>query len=132
MPVVRLAEKAMAAAGNRHDVLNTLGTALYRAGRYQEAIERLQAGIAAHENKTGGPHDWLVLAMAHHRFGHAVEARQWMDKAVQELDKEATRRTNSAIETALPTPRTARSWTQRLELDLFRREADALCPQNTQ
>ncbi|HEV3260898.1 MAG TPA: hypothetical protein VG013_28865, partial [Gemmataceae bacterium] len=31
--------------------------------------------------------NWLVLAMAHHRLGHADEARRWLDKADQWIKK---------------------------------------------
>jgi hypothetical protein len=59
--------------------LNTLGAALYRAGRSEEAIRRLQEGI----RKRGGaslPQDWVFLAMAHHQLGHDAEARDWLDR----------------------------------------------------
>ncbi len=60
-------------------LLNTLGAILYRAGRYQEAVDRLDAGLAARKTE-GLPHDWAFLALAHHRLGNTVEARRWRDK----------------------------------------------------
>jgi hypothetical protein len=30
--------------------------------------------------------NWLVLAMAHQRLGHADEARKWFDKAARWMD----------------------------------------------
>jgi uncharacterized protein HemY len=118
------------ANAQRHcTILQGLAFMRTKNGQYQEAIDRLQAGIATREGKTGGPHDWLVLAMAHHRLGHEAEARQWLDRAVQELDKESTLPVDSDAGTARATARTARSWTDRLELDSFRREAESLLKQ---
>jgi tetratricopeptide (TPR) repeat protein len=78
---VRLAEVALRDGPEsfRDIYLNTLGAALYRAGRYDEAIRRLQEGI---ERRGGAslPEDWPFLAMAHHRLGHQSEARRWLDK----------------------------------------------------
>jgi hypothetical protein len=59
--------------------LNTLGAALYRAGRSQEALRRLEEGV----RKRGGeslPQDWVFLAMAHHQLGHHAEAHAWLDR----------------------------------------------------
>jgi tetratricopeptide (TPR) repeat protein len=78
---VRMAEFAVrdCAESLKGLFLNTLGAALYRAGRFDEAIQRLQEGI---ERRGGAsvPEDWLFLAMAHHRLGHQPEARRWLDK----------------------------------------------------
>jgi WD40 repeat protein/Flp pilus assembly protein TadD len=77
---VRLAEIAVRGigAGDKHAVLDTLGAALYRAGRYDEAIGQLEEGIRLR----GGEHpgDWPFLAMAHHRLGHRDQARRWLDR----------------------------------------------------
>jgi tetratricopeptide (TPR) repeat protein len=58
--------------------LNTLGTALYRTGRFEDAIHRLEEGIQLR----GGselPQDWVFLAMAHHRLGHRDLARRYLE-----------------------------------------------------
>jgi eukaryotic-like serine/threonine-protein kinase len=79
---VRLAEMAVKDTvdpGQRHVTLNTLGAALYRAGRFELAASRLNEAIDAR----GGledPLDWPFLAMAHHRLGHRDEARRWLDR----------------------------------------------------
>src|SRR5262249_9508198 len=78
--VVRLAEKAMAAKPKDYVTLNTLGVVLFRAGKLEAAIERLNQAINAFD-KQGDAWDWLPLAMAHHHLGHAEEARRFMDKA---------------------------------------------------
>jgi len=59
--------------------LNTLGAALYRAGRLEEAIRRLEEGIQL-RNGTSIPQDWVFLATAHHRLGHRAQARQYLDR----------------------------------------------------
>jgi Flp pilus assembly protein TadD len=59
--------------------LNTLGAALYRAGRFEEAIRRFEEAIASRMGDTE-PLDWPFLAMAHHCLGHRDEARRWLDR----------------------------------------------------
>jgi eukaryotic-like serine/threonine-protein kinase len=78
---VRLAEFAVNGfpAGQKHLALNTLGAVLYRAGRFEDAIRRLEEGTKA-RNGADEPLDWPFLAMAHHRLGHRDEARRWLDK----------------------------------------------------
>jgi tetratricopeptide (TPR) repeat protein len=79
---VRLAEDSVQKAESADDKasrLNTLGAALYRTGRYDEAIQRLGEG-----NRLQGaeslPSAWPLLAMAHHGLGHHDDARRWLDR----------------------------------------------------
>jgi eukaryotic-like serine/threonine-protein kinase len=78
---VRLAEAALAGfpEASKNMVLNTLGAALYRAGRFDECIRRVDEGIKA-GGRGGVPQDWVFLVMAHHRRGDRAEARRWLDK----------------------------------------------------
>ena len=78
---IRLAEIAVrgADASDKPNCLNTLGAALYRAGRYDEAIGRLEEAIRL-RGGASVPDDWQFLAMAHHRLGHRDEARRWLDR----------------------------------------------------
>src|SRR5262245_13920490 len=79
------ADLAHGGAGDSTDkpyFLNTLGAALYRAGRYDEAIRRLEEGIRLQGGESL-PVDWAFLAMAHHRLGHRAEARRWLDRLRQ-------------------------------------------------
>src|SRR5262249_55218522 len=80
---LKFVERAIASNPTRYPAAtyrNTLGIALYRAGRYDEAVQRLNESIAL--QKQGGTYrDWLFLAMAHHRLGHADEARRGLDQA---------------------------------------------------
>jgi tetratricopeptide (TPR) repeat protein len=60
----------------------TLGAVLYRAGRYDEAIRRLEEQRQAQGN-VGLPATWAFLAMAHHRLGDREEALRWLDQLRQ-------------------------------------------------
>jgi WD40 repeat protein len=102
--VVRLAERAVAGEA-RGDRLGTLGAALYRAGRHEQAAARLHAAIKAH-GREGTFREWFFLAMAAHRLGQAEEARRCLDRAVLKGEKEAD------------------GWQQRQERDLLRAEAE--------
>ncbi len=78
---VRLAEAAVRAApdSSKLNALNTLGAALYRAGRFDEAIRRLE-DCTRLQGGEGGHDEWVFLAMAHHRLGHRELARRWLDR----------------------------------------------------
>jgi tetratricopeptide (TPR) repeat protein len=61
-----------------------LGAALYRAGKYQEAITVLS------ENKdTNGAYDWLFLAMAHHGLGQKRRAEKYLNESLDWIDRYA-------------------------------------------
>jgi tetratricopeptide (TPR) repeat protein len=70
---VRLVESV---AADQANALNTLGVALYRAGRFEEAIKRLDERVRINNV----PEDWAFLAMAHHRLGNYDEPRRWLAK----------------------------------------------------
>jgi hypothetical protein len=58
--------------------------------------------------------------MAHHRLGHAVEAREWLNKAVQWMDQAGQEKGKDAgVKVPMP-------WNRRLTLQLLRREAETL------
>ncbi len=69
---LRWAEAASRVAPDSGMVLNTLGVAQYRTGRYARAVGTLER--AADLNK-GTPADLAFLAMAHHRLGQLEPAR---------------------------------------------------------
>jgi WD40 repeat protein/tetratricopeptide (TPR) repeat protein len=108
--LVRLAELAVNGASeeNKHRYLNSLGAAFYRAGRFEDALRRLEEGI----RKGGGGsvfQDWAFLALAHHRLGHRIEARHWLDR----------------LRSYRPDTKPNTFWHD-LELRLLRREAEAV------
>jgi hypothetical protein len=63
----------------RHHFGNAFGGLLLRAGRPDEAIARIQEGIAAATDMQI-PTDWTFLALAHARKGQLAEARQMLER----------------------------------------------------
>src|SRR5262249_32102425 len=94
--------------GAKADAVTTLGAALYRAGRYDQAIGRLEEAIRARGGQ-GRPRDWAFLALAHHRLGHRAEARGWLRRLREHR----------------PSEDPARFWDE-LEIRLLRSEAEAV------
>ncbi len=80
MVPVRVAEAALVAAKGsfRRMILAGSGAALYRAGRHEQAIARLEEA----ERDWDGDHSPLVafLAMANQAHGRPAEARRWLDR----------------------------------------------------
>jgi len=106
--LVELAKQAVAREPGDPDYLCTLGAALFRAGDWPSAVQRLNEARAIHENRPC-VREWLWLALVYQRMGASQEARQWLNKAT----------------TALTTPDVAAlPWIQRLQLKLLRREAE--------
>ena len=63
----------------RHFFSSLLGGLLLRAGRVDEAIVRLNEGLAA-SKEPEIPNDSALLAMAHARKGEPAAARRWLDR----------------------------------------------------
>jgi tetratricopeptide (TPR) repeat protein len=76
----RLAAFAVAISPGEQASLNTLGVALYRAGRFDQAIEALEKSLKAGNGQYDG-FDLFVLAMVHHRLGHRAQGRACFDRA---------------------------------------------------
>jgi serine/threonine protein kinase/Flp pilus assembly protein TadD len=120
---IKLAERALQGQP-KNDYSLTLGAALYRAGRFPEALNRLEPiGLALEQDAARpGPYSpayaWFFLAMAHRRLGHDAEARRWLDKA----------RTWTEQELRDPKSEPSRAWNRRLTLQLLRREAEQRTP----
>ena len=62
-----------------------VGLAHYRAGNWKAAVAALDKSLELHP--AGDAYDWLFLAMAHWKLGHADEARRAYERAVQWLEK---------------------------------------------
>jgi Tfp pilus assembly protein PilF len=70
---IRWARKAVALVPGNADYRNTLGAALYRAGRFAESAVELERDIAANSPMIG--FDWVFLAMCKQRLGQTASAR---------------------------------------------------------
>ncbi len=69
--------------------LRRLGTALYRAGDWKDAIANLEKAIGL--RRTDDPdnaYEGFFLAMAHWQLGEKDKAREWFDKSVQWMEKD--------------------------------------------
>ena len=112
--ILPLAEKALGRDPRNGDYLNTLGAVLYRAGQFDQAIQRLlQAERALQQMTKPGQtviYAHLFLAMSHQRLGHDKEARHWLQKATWQIGPEPANY----------------PWNRRLTLQLLRSEAEAL------
>jgi serine/threonine protein kinase/Flp pilus assembly protein TadD len=123
--LVSLAKKASGKSPRDHWQVNRLGAALYRAGRFEEAVKLLTeaTALSAHPYRTNMLYTWFFLAMAHHRLGHAGEARRWLEKAIQateEARKPGGRPEKSNTDPGAIPP----DWKRKLTLQLLRREAE--------
>jgi tetratricopeptide (TPR) repeat protein/roadblock/LC7 domain-containing protein len=120
-PAIALAEKAIKVDANSAQFANSLGAILYRAGRFDEARQKLEETnrlASSGEQRASTPaYTWYFLAMTHHRLGHADEAKKWFDKAREETEKALKEHDTGAATLA---------WNRRLTLNLLRNEAEAL------
>jgi len=73
------AKEALNRAPQSGALLNTLGVALVRAGRWQEAVEALESSMQRRDG--GDASDWLFLAMAHARLGEREKAGPYIERA---------------------------------------------------
>jgi tetratricopeptide (TPR) repeat protein len=118
-PAVRLAEHAARINPHCTQYLQGLGAILYRAGRFDEAVRRLEEVDLL--EKQGGSNfsracTGSFLAMAHHRLHHAAEARKQLDAARDQTVKALGDERGS----------TKPDWKDRVTSTLVRREAEAL------
>jgi tetratricopeptide (TPR) repeat protein len=120
-PLVPWAEKALAADPKKSDWLTALGAVLYRAGRFEAAAQRLTEAEAAFRNAkvpvSTIAYTWLFMAMTRERLGQTEQAKQWLAKAVREIEQPPAERAKDPG---------ARIWNRKLTLQLLRGEAEAL------
>ncbi len=81
---VELAGRAVSLEPRSRDAWNTLGTAQYRAGNPTAAIDSIE--VAMRLGHGGDEFDWLILAMAHLSRQNKAEARQWFERAQEQVD----------------------------------------------
>jgi tetratricopeptide (TPR) repeat protein len=72
-------------AQDRRTVLSTLGSALYRAGRYPEALARFEESVKL-DTRGGILEDFVFLALVHHRLGDADKSREFLARADKEVE----------------------------------------------
>jgi tetratricopeptide (TPR) repeat protein len=76
---VRIAQEAVTANPKNLWFQRTLGAALYRAERIDDAIEHLNRSIEL-DSHGGHVSVWLFLAMAHHKAGHAEQSQASLNR----------------------------------------------------
>jgi tetratricopeptide (TPR) repeat protein len=96
-------------------VPNAVGAVLFRSGRPSEAIPKLEATLQ--KMATDLPNAFF-LAMAHHRAGHAEQARLSLAKAIEATEEVMKEKPSGVFGPAL--------WEPQLAAHLLRREAEAL------
>jgi serine/threonine protein kinase/Flp pilus assembly protein TadD len=95
------------------------GAALYRAGKFVEAVESFESAARIYRPRA---RDWCFLAMAHQRLGHNAEARRCLSEAVRWI--------GNANREKLDDPTGTRpawgDWPERAEHPLLLSEAETL------
>jgi tetratricopeptide (TPR) repeat protein len=84
--IVLLAEKAVQAE-RAPWIVHALSLAHYRNGEFDRAIELALESNRGSWGATAKALNWVILAMAHSRLGHAMEARQYLGQARELVDR---------------------------------------------
>jgi serine/threonine-protein kinase len=82
----QLAAKELKASAHEHWSLTELAALHYRAGRFEQAVDRLNESLRAEGRPGTAVLAWLWLALAHQRLGEREEARRWLERAVKWLE----------------------------------------------
>jgi serine/threonine protein kinase/predicted Zn-dependent protease len=77
LPITRVSDSAWHWGAEVH------GAALYRTGRYEESVRCFETAARTYRPRAW---DWCFLALAHHRLGHADEARRCLSEATRWID----------------------------------------------
>jgi tetratricopeptide (TPR) repeat protein len=116
VPVGRVAAGWYPGSGRR------LAAALCRAGAHDEAARCFQEAATHFRFRA---EDWLFLAMAHHRRGHAAEAQHCLTKATQWINEADHAQVYDTAETQ---PAWG-DWHERIVIPLLRQEVEGLLKQ---
>ncbi len=84
---LRLAQQAVSAHPETAWYLYGLGAAHYRAGQYEQAIDRLKESLLAQPLWLGRSQNYVILAMACQRLRRHEEARDWLVKSKTSFDE---------------------------------------------
>jgi Flp pilus assembly protein TadD len=82
-----LAKKAVELSSENWVYLNTLGVAYYRAGQYEQAIEKLERSLQEGGSEYAA-YDLFFLTMSHARRGEAAEAKDCYERALRWMKEE--------------------------------------------
>jgi WD40 repeat protein len=84
---LRQAQAAVRIEPEHGFIVNTLGVALYRVGKYQEALESLTRSdqLNSKGDNKSLPADLAFLAMAHQKLGHHDEAKKFLSRLREAL-----------------------------------------------
>jgi serine/threonine-protein kinase len=116
----QLAEKELKASAHEFWSLTEQAALHYRAGRFEEAVDRLHDSLRAEGRPGAAVLAWLWLALSHQRLGESEEARRWLDRAVKWLEPLAKGMPDRAEQTLWLH---LHNW---LEAHVLRREAETL------
>ena len=122
---VALAERAVELDPDNDFHLKNLGAVLYRAGRFDEALAKLEEadelqGDPKHGSNSSPAYTWYFLAMTHRALGNNDEATKWYDKAAAWTSEVL------APESEDGTPKPPVTWNRRLTLELLDAQTEQL------
>jgi WD40 repeat protein/tRNA A-37 threonylcarbamoyl transferase component Bud32 len=115
---LRLAERAVAVARQNPSLLNTLGLALYRTGKIDEARRHLKE-MVKYFGKDITPEACFVVALVETQLKRPEKGREWLRKGTALIDGAARPGPSSRR------PRPPATWHERLQRQWLREEADA-------
>lgn len=124
-PVLKLAEAAVTSNAKSYSSAHTLGAALYRSGKFKEADEQLKR---AADMQVRAPTTWFFLAMTLYHLDQKAEAQEWLEQAILWHDQIRRRTPQDAIAGQVTWHNLP--WTERITVELLRREAEKLIKKN--
>jgi tetratricopeptide (TPR) repeat protein len=124
---LQLAEHAVRQDPNSWDScwhLLILGTAYYRAGRLEPAVERLEQALKA-SGPASAPHfltlRWLFLALSYHGMGQNQKAHHCLEQAIRLMETNSPKARKGDL---------GSDWSNWIRCQIVRREAEALLKKN--